>query len=56
MSADREDEHEPKQPEAEPDVADPRRRAALRQLGRTAATIAPATLGWMMMSRGARAY
>jgi len=53
MSADREDESKPA--EAEPDVADPRRRAALKKLGRTAATIAPATVSLMVLTRAAAA-
>ena len=41
--------------ETAPEVADPRRREALRKLGRTAVYAAPAAVSLMMMNRAAAA-
>lgn len=57
MATDREPTTETNAPAAAtlPEATDPRRRAALGKLGRTAAYAVPATISLMMMSRSARA-
>jgi len=47
------DNEESRPAEAAPQVADPRRRAALLKLGRAAAYAVPATLGLMTVNRAA---
>ena len=47
------DHKESRPADAAPEVADPRRRAALLKLGRAAAYAVPATLGLMTLNRAA---